>query len=426
MSSTRLPAVTRQLRRARGAVSAVFLVNAVLYANLVPRLPEVKDRLGLSNAELGTAIAAMPLGALLAGLLAPTLIQRLGSARVAAFGLVLSAATLVGVPFAQGWTAFAALMLLAGALDAVIDVAQNAHGFRVQRAYRRSIVNAFHGLWSVGAVLGGLLGSVAAGLSVPLGIHLAVSGVVFGAVAVGAYRFMLPGPEDAERAAPQPSVADRAAEPRRRAVLPRRALGMLAVLGTLGVCGAFVEDAGSSWGALYMRGEVGAGAATAGLAFVALSVAMTVGRLTGDRAVNRFGQRRVAVVGGGGIFVGMGLALAVPSVGTTLLGFALAGLGVATLIPAVMHTADELPGLPHGVGLTVVSWLLRVGFLVSPTAVGLVADATSLRVALLGVVLAGLGVLVLGRVLVGPATSEETLSREDLARLSEPVTADPS
>lgn len=110
---------------------------------------------------------------------------------------------------------------------------------------------------------------------------------------------------------------------------------------------------------------------------------MTLGRLTGDRVVDRFGQRRVARVGGIGIVLGIGLALVVPSVVTTLAGFALAGLGVATLVTAVMHTADQLPGLPAGVGLTVVSWLLRVGFLVSPTLIGLVADRTSLRIALL-------------------------------------------
>ncbi|WP_182112194.1 MFS transporter [Actinotalea sp. JY-7876] len=398
MSSPAAPALTA--RRARAAVSAVFFVNAVLYANLVPRLPEVKDRLGLSNAELGTAIAAMPAGALVAGLLAPVLIQRLGSGRVAAFGLVLSAVTVACLPLAPAWGALAALMLVAGALDAVIDVAQNAHGFRVQRAYGRSIVNAFHGLWSVGAVVGGVLGSVAAGLSVPLPAHLAASGVLFSVVAVVAYRFMLRGPEDAERE-PADDVAHGAASTSALRRLGGRAVLMLAALGVLGAGGAFVEDAGSSWGALYLRGEVGTDAATAGLAFVSLSVAMTIGRLTGDRAVDRFGQRRVARVGGAAIAAGMGLALAVPSVGTTVVGFALAGLGVATLIPAVMHTADELPGLPPGVGLTVVSWLLRVGFLISPMVVGVVADATSLRVALLAVVIAGLGVLVLGRVLVG-------------------------
>ena len=101
----------------------------------------------------------------------------------------------------------------------------------------------------------------------------------------------------------------------------------------------------------------------------------------------------------------MGLALAVPSVPSTLAGFALAGLGVATLIPAVYHAADELPGLPRGTGLAVINWLLRIGFLLSPPLIGLVADATSLRVALLAVVAAGVVTLLLGRVLRPSAAS---------------------
>ncbi|WP_456786071.1 MFS transporter [Cellulomonas sp. P5_C5] len=404
MSVSSPPTVSTSTRRARAAVSAVFLVNAVLYANLVPRLPEIKDHLGLSNAALGTAIAAMPLGALLAGLLAPLLIQRLGSAAVASFGLVGLAVAVAAIPLAGGWAVLAGLFLLAGALDAIIDVAQNAHGFRVQRLYGRSIVNAFHGLWSVGAVLGGVIGSVAAGLAISLPAHIATTSVVFSIVAVVAYRFMLRGPEDTERS--EEAASEHTPATRSLRHVAGRTVLMLAALGVLAACGAFVEDAGSSWGALYLRGEVGVGAAAAGLAFVSLQVAMTIGRLTGDRVVDRFGQRRVARVGGVAIAIGMGLALAVPSLATTLVGFALAGLGVATLVPAVMHTADELPGLPAGVGLTVVSWLLRVGFLVSPTLVGVIADASSLRVALLGVVAAGVVVALLGRVLLTTASPE--------------------
>lgn len=394
------PTPPTHLRRARAAVSALFFVNGVLYANLVPRLPEVKDHLGLSNAQLGTAIAAMPVGALLAGLLAPLLIRRLGSGRVASYGLLLLAVALAAVPHTGAWVVLAGLLLVAGAVDSVVDVGQNAHGFRVQRAYGRSIVNAFHGLWSIGAVTGGALGSLAIAARVPLTTHLAVAGAAFSVVALVAHRFTLPGPEDAERVAAAPSEAVVSPAPRRRRPLPRATVLPLAALSVLAVCGAFVEDAGSSWGALYLGGEVGAEPAVAGLAFVALMVAMTIGRLTGDRVVDRFGQRAVALTGGAAIAAGMGAALAWPSLPTTLVGFALAGLGVATLVPAVMHTADELPGLPHGVGLSIVSWTLRIGFLVSPTLVGVVADAASLRVALLGVVLAGLGVLAFGRVLV--------------------------
>ncbi|MGY1683254.1 MFS transporter [Geodermatophilus sp. SYSU D01176] len=395
MDTTTLDAA--RLRRARTAVATCFFLNAVFYAGLVPRLPEVKAQLGLSSTALGTALAALPLGALLAGLSSAALIRRFGSGRVASYGLVLLGVTVWTASLAPNWFGLAAALLLLGALDAIVDVAQNAHGLRVQRLYQRSILNAFHGLWSVGAVAGGLLGSAAAGLGVPLAAQLGGSAVVFGAVALVTSRAVLPGRDE-----PEPVAGGVPRErPRRRAAVPA-----LAVLGVLAACGAFVEDAGASWSALYLRTELDAGAATAGLGFVALSVAMTVGRLTGDRVVDRFGQRRVARAGGALTAAGMGLALALPSVPTTLLGFALAGLGVATLIPAVYHAADELPGLPHGTGLTAVNLLLRIGFLLSPPLVGALADATSLRVALLAVVLSGVGALVLGRSLPGRAAAD--------------------
>ncbi|MEV5826961.1 MFS transporter [Spirillospora sp. NPDC052242] len=405
-------APSRDARRARIAVAALFLTNGAVFFNVVPRYPQIKDELGLSNAVLGTALAGYPVGAVLAGLFAGAAVRRFGSARPAAFGIVVTTVATLAVPVAPTWFALAAALFVVGALDSVVDVAQNAHGLRVQRLYGRSIVNSLHGVWSIGAVLGGLMGSAAAGLGIPLVIHLAVSAVLFGSVALVAHRFLLPGPEDAERSGDAQDVAaadGHAAAPSARHRVRRGFTGpavrMLAALGVLAACGALVEDAGASWGAVYLSDDLHAGAATAGLAVVALQAAMTVGRLTGDRVVDRFGRRAVARAGGALAAVGMGAALAVPSVPAALAGFALAGLGVATLVPAAMHAADELPGLPAGTGLTVVSWLLRGGFLLSPPLVGLVADLAGLRVGLLSVVLAGVTTTVLARALTnrGPA-----------------------
>jgi MFS family permease len=396
-------AVAPQLRRARAAVAACFFINAVFYANLVPRLPEVKEQLGLSNSSLGAALAAVPLGALLAGVSSAVLIRRFGSGRVASSGLVLMGITLWAVSIAPNWPALAVALLLTGVLDNIIDVAQNAHGLRVQRRYGRSILNSFHGIWSIGAVSGGLLGSAAAGLGVPLVGHLAGTAVVFGLLALVIQRAMLPGPDEDDRRPnreqPAGVAQDAVAVAAGKRAGRRTATRALVALGLLAACGAVVEDAGASWSALYLRSELAAGAAVAGLGFVALQGAMTIGRLTGDRVVDRFGQRLVVQVGGVLIAFGMGLALAVPSVATTLVGFALAGLGVATLIPAVYHAADELPGLPPGLGLAVINWLLRAGFLLSPPLIGVISDAVSLRVALLSVVVAGIGALLLGRLL---------------------------
>ncbi|SDP58246.1 Fucose permease [Klenkia soli] len=381
---------TRELRRARIAVATCFALNAVFYANLVPRLPELRDDLGLSNAALGTALAAAPLGALVMGPAAAVLIARLGSGPVASLGLTGLGVGVAVAASAPNWAVLALALLLVGALDTIVDVAQNAHGLRVQRGYGRSILNALHGLWSLGAVAGGVLGSAVAGLGVPLGLHLWVSAAVFGLVALLVRRWMLPGP-DAPEESTAPAPASGARSHRRSAV------GALAVLGVLAAAGAFVEDSAASWSAIWLRDDLAASVVTAGLGFVAFQVAMTAGRLTGDRVVDRFGQRRVARVGGAVIAAGFVLMLSAPTVPTTLVGYALAGLGVATLVPAVYAAADALPGLGTGVGLTVVNLLLRIGFLVSPPLIGLLSDVVSLRAGLLTVVVAGLAVLVLGR-----------------------------
>jgi hypothetical protein len=117
--------------------------------------------------------------------------------------------------------------------------------------------------------------------------------------------------------------------------------------------------------------------------------------------VDRFSEPVVARVGGFIAAAGMGAALAFPSIGGTIGGFAAAGYGVATLIPAAMHRADQLPGMRPGSGLTVVTWLMRIGFFGAPLIVGVVADATSLRAGLLAVPVAGVLVMVLAGALNG-------------------------
>ena len=383
-----------ELRRARTAVAACFFLNAVFYSSLVPRFPELRDGLGIGNAVLGTAIAALPLGSFLAAPFSSVVLGRLGSARTASAGLVLLAVAIACAVSAPSWPVLVVAFFLAGVVDALVDVAQNAHGLRVQRGYGRSILNAFHGLWSVGAATGALLGSAAAALDVPLPAQLWVTAAVFGVLALLLQRWMLTGPD---RPAPEATAAGHAA-----ATVPAsrvRAVAVLVALGLIAACGSFVEDAGSSWSAIYLRDDLGTGAGTAGTGYLALMVAMTVVRLTGDRLVDRYGQRRVARVGGAMTAVGMGTALLWPSLPLTLVGFALAGAGVATLIPAAFHAADELPGLPHGLGLSLVNWAMRLGFLVSPPLIGLVADTVSLRVGLSVTVVAGVATLVLGRLL---------------------------
>ena len=290
---------------------------------------------------------------------------------------------------APSYATLAAALFVAGALDSIADIAVNAHGLRVERRYQRSILNSLHGLWSVGAVAGGAMGAAAAGLEVPLATHLAIAAALFAALAIAVSRLLLPGRDDAEL---RPAAGR----------LPR--LGLARTVLALGVIAAMaqvMEEATATWGAVYLHEELGAAAAVSGLGFIALQSTQTVGRLLGDRVVERFGDRAVARAGAALAGVAMTAALAVPATATTILAFGLVGLGIGTLIPAGLRAADGLPGLPRGVGLSLVGTVIRVAVLVSPALIGVTADATSLRAALLAMPLAAAVVLVLSPVLPG-------------------------
>jgi MFS family permease len=373
-------------------VAALFLANGALFANLLPRYPEIKADLGLSNAAYGAAVAAFSVGALVTGPLAASLIRRFHSARVAVWGSAGIAVFVWLAGVAPSPLTFAGALFVAGGADAVTDVAQNTHGLRVQRRYGRSIINSFHAVWSAGAILGGAMGAGAIALHVARGTHLAVSAVVFTAVCVIAYRFLLPGPDDAGQAT--------RAQPAARPGVPVATYAALAALVAIAIAAATVEDAGSSWATLYMR-ELGAPGAIAVSGYIAAVGFQFIGRVVGDRLVDRFGQRAVARAGGVIATTGMGAALAFPSQPAVIGGFAAAGFGVATLIPAAMQRADELPGMRSGTGLTAVTWLMRVGFVFAPVIVGAIADAISLRAGLLTVPVAGLVVVALAGVLAG-------------------------
>lgn len=384
---------TRENRRARGAVAALFLTNGALFANMAPRLPEFKAQLGLEAGAYGLLVTAWPVGAIVAGLAAGSLIRRFGSAAVAVFGTLATGLAVLGAGSAGSLALVAAAFVVGGAMDAITDVAQNAHGLEVQRRYGRPILNSFHALWSVGAVLGGLMAAGAMALGLPLAAHFAISWLLFAAVALTAWKFCLPARGPVEPVE-EHSVA---AEPVPAASWARITV-VIAALVLIASAGIMVEDAGNSWATLYL-GSLGAPSALAASGYIALVGAQFIGRILGDSMVHRFGQRLIAQLGAVLVAGGMGLALAFPSIPGSLLGFAAAGFGVATLVPAAMEQADRIPGLAPGAGLSIVSWLMRLGFLLSPPLVGFIAQNFSLRAGLLVVPIAGLIVLLCSPVL---------------------------
>lgn len=372
----------------------MFLANGLGFANLVPRFPEIVAGLGLSKSDFGQAVAAASVGALVAGLAASWLISRLTSAKVASLGMLVVALALLGAGLARSWLVLAVCLLVVGGTDSIVDVAQNAHGLRVQRRWGASIVTSFHASWSLGAVLGAAMGQSMAGAGVGLGTHMVLTAVVLLVLSAGPLLagWFLPGHDRDDRTPDQNKELDDAPE-MRLATSPRRVrpvtILVLFVVGLLCAASMFPEDVAMNWSSLLLS-EQGAGAGHVGLGLVALQGTMIVGRLVGDRIIDAVGQRAVIAWGGALVTLGMSIALLASSVPGTLLGMAISGAGCAVAVPVTYSAADDVEGLPPGLGLTIVSWLARLAGLLAPPVVGRLADDHGLWVALAYGLLGGL------------------------------------
>jgi MFS family permease len=359
--------------RARLAVMVAFAVSGAAFANWAARIPAVKSNLGLSTGELGIALLGPAIGSLVAMPLAGVLMVRHGSRVVTRATLVLFCLTLPLPALAPSLPSLLAALVLLGVGSGALDVAMNAQAVAVEQRYGRPLMAGFHGIWSLGSLAGALAGGAAAAVGLAPLPHLIAAGALLLVVGAGATSWLLP------------ASADRASRRGRLLAWPTRAL---ALLGVIAFCGLLCEGAAYDWSAVYLRDSLGASEGLAVSGYVAFTLTMTAGRLTGDAVRARVGSRRL--LGGAAALaaVGLGAALALAQPVAAVAGFALLGVGLSCLVPIVFSDAALLRGgLPSGAAIASVATVGYLGFIAGPPLIGALGELLSLPAAL-GVVVA--------------------------------------
>lgn len=351
---------------ARWAVSAMFLANGFVMGAWAPQIPLLLPRHGIDEAILGLLILGLGIGAVGAMLFAGRLIARFGAARtLRGFALSIVPA-LPLVVFSPNLWVLAPAMALLGAMIGCMDVAMNANAVEVERKLGRAIMSASHGFWSLGGFVGGSLGGLVIARLGSEAQALLTAGTA-GVIVLAAMPFLLNVP-------PEPHPAD---APRQR-FLPRDA--GLWLLGAIALFSMVPEGAVLDWGALYLQQELGADVARSGLAFALFAGAMAVMRFAGDAVRDRFGAVRTLRVSGLIGAAGLAGAAAAPNDLVAIAAFAVAGLGVANMVPVIFSAAGNHPGLPSGTAMAAVTMVGYSGILVAPSTIGFVAAETGFRI----------------------------------------------
>jgi fucose permease len=356
-------------------VTTVFFVNGLLYASWTAHIPHVKDYLRLSDGSLGIALLGASAGSVLAMLIVARLLPRFGSRLIVRITLVgyCLAGPLVGLA-GSVVTLFGALMLW-GAFQGTLDVSMNTQGITVERQAGRPRMPGFHGSWSIGSLAGAATGAggVAIGLSLSgqLLILAAPCLLIGGWLTIGMLPDARPRDDAAKQRAPQ--------------AITRNTWVIIAVLGGIATADMLCEGAAADWAAVYLHTSLGVTPAVAALGFTTYLLAMVAVRLSGNRLLRRFPARFLLPAFTGIATVLFATGLAVDQVPVMLVAFAALGAGLASVIPVVFSAAGRIPGIDAGTAVTLVSACGWAGFLCGPVVIGQLADATSLRLALVAV-----------------------------------------
>ena len=352
-------------RTARCAIATMFFVNGAVFGNWVACIPEIQQQLGLNNSELGVALPGIGVGLLLVTPIARWLIARVGSRPIAKIAALLCCLALPLPALAPNLPLLAIALVVFGAINGVMSLAMNAQGLAVERRYRRSFMSSFHGIASIGTLVGAATGGWITSLGVPPLLHLLGAALLLGMVASRSSRRLLPSVVTASQV---PVFA-----------LPERSL---IGLGIIAFCCLLGEGAMANWSAIYLRQVFEAGPGLAANGYVVFSLAMACGRLTGDRVAEHFGSARMVCFSGTLAAIGLMSALVASQPMVAIIGFACVGIGLSSIIPLVFSAAERTPGMAPGVALAAVTTTGYFGLLFGPFAIGFAADLINLRGAL--------------------------------------------
>lgn len=355
-------------RRLTLAVCVLFFANGAVYGNWLPRLPEIRERLDVSNAGLAVALLGGGVGGIVGSLAVGRVMSRLGSRRLVLWSLLFLPACMTLIGFVgEPWMLLVVLALI-GVTDVLADVAMNAQGVIAQERLQRSIMNRLHGLWSLGFAAGTLVGSLCAGFDVDLRVQVVSVAIVLIALSRVVGRHLA-------ATDPQHDATGEAAPSRRQ-------LGIVAVALAVAGAGAIsLEGAPNEWASLLMRDEFGIGS-WAGFGTVAFGSGMLLGRFSGDHVQERLGFERMFRFATVLIVVGLAAAIITNLVVVGLLGLFVSGVGQSVIFPRLYLVAARIPGLSAGAGLGALMVGLRVGGMATTLSMGAISDATNLRVAL--------------------------------------------
>ena len=358
------------LRSAANATRIAFIANGLAFASWAPIIPFAKANTGVDEAALGLLLLCLGIGSVISMPITGWLCARHGTRPMILISAMIMACALPFLAYLVEYWALAITLLIFGASIGTLDVAMNIHAAEVEKRSGRALMSGFHGMFSVGAICGAGFVTLLISYGVaPLIATLCVTGSVIIAILWVQSHYLITKSD-----APEPF---------------RPPSGIVKWLALLAGIAFLIEGAIMDWGALLMIERAVFSMEQAALGYIAFSITMVIGRLSGDFVVPRIGRRAILLGGGTLVLMGLIAITTLPSPALNLIGFAVIGLGAANLVPVVFSAAGQQSDMDPNMAVASVTFVGYAGILLGPAIIGFGAQYTSLPLAMASLVLLG-------------------------------------
>jgi fucose permease len=361
---------------AKRSTQVVFLVCGIALSSWAPMVPFVKDKLQLSDSGLGILLLFLGAGGICVMPITDRLIRRLGIRKVILTATLMICISLpLILQLRSPWSA-ATMLFVFGAGIGMLDVGMNSHGTLVQKKSPAPIMSSLHGLYSVGGLIGPVLvGTLMNAGLVPYASILLVS-ICLAIISISQYRALI------NRRTEQSIISSTHTNDAIQTQIRPWTYGPVLFVGMMCFIAFSSEGAVLDWGALLLRDSKNVEGEYAGIGFACFSVAMAVMRLLGDRIVSKVDSKAIVLYGSIIAFAGFTIAILAPGLFTSLIGFALIGVGAANIVPVFFTAAGNLPNVSSSSAIAVMATIGYAGMLAGPAILGFIAERLSLPAAL--------------------------------------------
>lgn len=332
----------------------------------------------MNEAQLGSVLFMLPFGSIVALPVAGWAVHRVGSRLITGASAIGYALLLVAIGYCRERWQLSLVLFAFGFFGDLLNIAMNTQGLGVQQKLGRPVLSSMHGLWSIGALCGAVVGGWTLRQQWETSSHFWLVAVICVLLSLVVYVFLI-----ADEASPSTG--------QKIFVRPDRAL---LLFGLICFCTAVVEGAMADWSSLYYRQVMQDPGKVSTTGYTAFTFAMAIGRLFGDRLIAALRYRRTLILNGIFIAGGLALALGIPQPLAVIIGYALVGLGVSSVIPIIYMIAGKSTTMAPAAALAAVSTVGYTGFLIGPPMIGFIAHETGLRLALVTVLILGIVITV--------------------------------